>query len=179
MRPLLEQDYMLLETGLGWVGVGHRGAVLWSTSLPREDPADVLKRLQVYGELRAEKDYPALRRDLLKYFAGEKVDFTSYPVDWDSYTPFRRDVLRETMVIPYGEVRTYRDLALAVGNPNGSRAVGGVMAYNPLPLIIPCHRVVRSDGSLGGFGGGLALKVRLLELEGIELPLSPSPGIIN
>jgi len=171
MRRSVKQNYMLLETGLGWVGVGFTAEGLWSTSLPREGPMDVLERLEAHGQLGAEKDYPAVRRDLQKYFAGEKVDFTCYPIDWKGYTPFRRDVLRETAVIPYGEVRTYKELAAAVGSPRGSRAVGGVMAYNPLPLIIPCHRVVRSDGSLGGFGGGLALKAKLLELEGVELPL--------
>ena len=172
MRRFVEQDYMLLETALGWVGVGYTADGLWSTSLPMASPDDVLERLQAYGKLGAMKDYPVLGRDLKRYFAGERVDFTRHPVDWEGYTPFRRNVLKVTAAIPYGKVKTYKELAAAVGNPKGSRAVGGVMAYNPLPLIIPCHRVVRSDGSLGGFAGGLALKAKLLELEGIELPLS-------
>ncbi|NLJ34432.1 MAG: methylated-DNA--[protein]-cysteine S-methyltransferase [Firmicutes bacterium] len=176
MRRLVKQDYMLLKTPLGWVGVGWTVSGLWSSSLPMGNPADVLSRLEKYGELGQEKDFPAIRRDLEKYFAGERVDFTHHPVDWGGCTPFRRDVLRVTAAIPHGEVRTYRDLARAVGNPGAGRAVGGVMAYNPLPLIIPCHRVVRSDGSLGGFAGGLVLKARLLELEGIELPMALCKG---
>jgi methylated-DNA-[protein]-cysteine S-methyltransferase len=81
--------------------------------------------------------------------------------------PFRRLILMETGRIPRGKVRTYGSLAAAAGRPGAARAVGSAMASNPFPLAIPCHRVVRSDGSLGGFGGGLALKRALLEREGI------------
>jgi methylated-DNA-[protein]-cysteine S-methyltransferase len=169
--PLKLQDFMILETRLGWVGVGFSAAGLVSSSLPQEGRDRVLRRLQTYGELREEVDYPGLRRDLEEYFAGRKVDFRGYTIAWEGYTPFRQRVLAAAAAIPYGEVRSYRWLAIeATGRPGASRAVGGAMAANPLPLIIPCHRVIRSDGDLGGFAGGLELKARLLALEGVELP---------
>jgi len=169
--PGKRQDFMVIETGWGWVGVGFTGAGLVSSTLPRESREQVLDRLRVYGELGEEIDNPGLRRDLEDYFAGRKVDFRPYRIDWEGCTPFRRRVLAAAAAIPYGEVRSYRWLALAAtGRPGCSRAVGGAMAANPLPLIIPCHRVIRSDGELGGFAGGPDLKARLLALEGVELP---------
>ncbi|MEQ8819266.1 MAG: MGMT family protein [Sumerlaeia bacterium] len=88
---------------------------------------------------------------------------------WPELTPFAREVSEACAAIPRGEVRSYGQLAKAVGNPKGSRAIGGVMARNPLPLLIPCHRVVRSDGSLGNYGGGLEMKRWLLEREGVAI----------
>ena len=171
MPPIKEQDFMVVETRWGWVGVGFSEVGLVSSSLPQESRDQVVKRLQAYRQLGEESDYPGLRRDLEDYFAGRKVDFRRYAIDWEGCTPFRRQVLEKAAAIPYGEVRSYRWLALeAAGRPGCSRAVGGAMAPNPLPLIIPCHRVIRSDGELGGFAGGLVLKARLLELEGVKLP---------
>ncbi|MFW6137858.1 MAG: methylated-DNA--[protein]-cysteine S-methyltransferase [Spirochaetota bacterium] len=88
-------------------------------------------------------------------------------------TAFQKEVLRKTADIPYGRVSTYRQIAHSMGNPGALRAVGGALARNPLPLIIPCHRVIRSNGSPGGFGGGMGkgvdIKLKLLSLEGIKL----------
>ncbi|MGI6143393.1 MAG: methylated-DNA--[protein]-cysteine S-methyltransferase [bacterium] len=171
MPPGKRQDYMVVETGWGWVGVGFSAAGLISSSLPRESREQVLEELRAHGELVEQVDYPGLRRDLEEYFAGRKVDFRGYTIAWKGYTPFQQRVLAAAAAIPYGEVRSYRWLAIeATGRPGASRAVGGAMAANPLPLIIPCHRVIRSDGDLGGFAGGLELKARLLALEGVELP---------
>jgi methylated-DNA-[protein]-cysteine S-methyltransferase len=104
-----------------------------------------------------------LERELNRYFAGKPVNFTVplAPVD---LTPFQSQVMEACRLIGYGQVRTYGWLAARVGKPGAARAVGQVMARNPLPLLVPCHRVVAADG-LGGFGGGLALKARLLEQE--------------
>ena len=87
-------------------------------------------------------------------------------IDWAGVSGFRRAVLEETMRIPAGETRSYGWLARKVGRPRAGRAVGRVMATNPLPIVVPCHRVVGSDGSLHGYGGGLDVKAELLRLEG-------------
>lgn len=108
-----------------------------------------------------------LSRTIRDFFQGRPVSF-DFPLDLSGMTDFQHAVLQATQRIPYGQTATYADLARAAGRPGASRAVGGVMAGNPLPLIVPCHRVVRSDGGLGGFSApqGVALKERLLELEG-------------
>jgi methylated-DNA-[protein]-cysteine S-methyltransferase len=97
------------------------------------------------------------------------VDFGGYPVDLSDHPPFRRAALAAARKIPYGEVRSYRWLAEAAGNPRASRAAGQAMHYNPAPLVIPCHRVVGASGALTGFGGGLAMKRALLTLEAAPL----------
>ena len=108
-----------------------------------------------------------LRRAVVNYFKGKAVTF-DVPLDLGGVTVFRQAVLEACRRIPYGRTATYADLARAVGRSAATRAVGSTMANNPLPLVIPCHRVIRSDGSLGGFSApdGIVVKRRLLELEG-------------
>jgi len=103
-------------------------------------------------------------RQLDEYLAGKRTKF-NLPLDTRG-TPFQRAVWRELEKIPYGTVATYRDVAIAVGSPKGFRAVGQANHRNPIPIFIPCHRVVATGGGLGGFGGGLALKETLLGIEG-------------
>ena len=98
------------------------------------------------------------------YFRGEAVEF-EVPLDLSAHTPFLRKVWEATRTIPYGETRSYAELAAMVGHPRAYRAVGRAMALNPVPIIIPCHRVIGSDGRLHGYGGGLELKQRLLDME--------------
>ncbi len=105
---------------------------------------------------------------LRQLLAGEPVEFTTDLLDLDRCSTFQRRVLLEERRIPRGRVRSYGVIARAVGRPGAARAVGRALARNPFPLVIPCHRAVRSDGTLGGFQGGLVLKRALLELEGIE-----------
>ncbi len=106
--------------------------------------------------------------DQLKaYFAGELKAF-DLPLSLDG-TPFQVQVWEELQKIPYGETRSYMEMALSMGNDKACRAVGGANGRNPIPVIIPCHRVVGSNGSLGGYSGGLGLKRRLLSLEGVSL----------
>ncbi|GAA5066054.1 methylated-DNA--[protein]-cysteine S-methyltransferase [Streptomyces similanensis] len=101
------------------------------------------------------------------YFAGERRDF-ELPLDWSLISGFNRQVLRELASgVPYGQVVGYGDLARRVGQPQAAQAVGVAMGSNPLPLVVPCHRVVESDGGIGGFGGGLETKRTLLSLEGV------------
>ncbi|MFF9805204.1 methylated-DNA--[protein]-cysteine S-methyltransferase [Streptomyces coeruleorubidus] len=101
------------------------------------------------------------------YFAGDRRDF-DLPLDWSLISGFNREVLRELASgVPYGTVVGYGDLAGRVGQPGAAQAVGVAMGANPLPVVVPCHRVVESGGGIGGFGGGLETKRKLLALEGV------------
>jgi methylated-DNA-[protein]-cysteine S-methyltransferase len=106
-----------------------------------------------------------LRRELDEYFAGERKRF-DVAVDRSLLGPFARKVLGRTARIPYGKVSTYAEVAAAAGSPRASRAAGNALARNPIPIVIPCHRVLRSGGGMGGYTGGLDRKARLLALEG-------------
>jgi methylated-DNA-[protein]-cysteine S-methyltransferase len=108
--------------------------------------------------------------ELKAYLLGDLRDF-SIPIDWRGLGDFQKRALQLTAAIPYGTVRTYGDMANQLGHPGAARAFGGAMAHNPMPLIVPCHRVVGSDRKLHGFGapGGVAVKAYLLEMEGVRL----------
>ncbi|WP_208027929.1 methylated-DNA--[protein]-cysteine S-methyltransferase [Rhabdothermincola sediminis] len=112
-------------------------------------------------------------RELQEYFAGERSSFT-VPLDWPAMTGFRRAVLTELVSVPYGEVVTYGELASRAGRPGAARAVGSAMATNPLAVVVPCHRVIRSGGVLGNYGDDPRKKVWLLSLEGYLSGRSPS-----
>ncbi len=99
-----------------------------------------------------------------QYFKGKEADFTSLPLDFIGGTPYQKKVWLEARKIPYGKTETYKSLALKLGN-RGYRSVGQALSKNPLIIVIPCHRVISSDGSLGGFGAGLEVKNYLLLLE--------------
>ena len=107
---------------------------------------------------------------LQRYFHGEQVDFGGIPVDLGGLPPFRQKILAIIRNIPYGEVSTYGQVARECGSPSAARAAGGALASNPIPIIIPCHRVVASDGRLTGFSapGGEKSKMALLHMEGVE-----------
>ncbi|MEU6909807.1 methylated-DNA--[protein]-cysteine S-methyltransferase [Streptomyces coeruleorubidus] len=106
-------------------------------------------------------------RQVEAYFAGERQDF-DLQLDWSLISGFNREVLRELASgVPYGTVVGYGDLAGRVGQPGAAQAVGMAMGANPLPVVVPCHRVVERGGGIGGFGGGLETKRKLLALEGV------------
>jgi methylated-DNA-[protein]-cysteine S-methyltransferase len=109
----------------------------------------------------------AIIQKLKRYCSGEKVSLGDVPRDWSSLTAFQQKVLRAAAQIPYGSVDTYGGLARTIGSPQSARAVGNALAENPFPLLIPCHRVVKGDGSIGGFSApsGIKLKERLVRLE--------------
>jgi methylated-DNA-[protein]-cysteine S-methyltransferase len=106
-----------------------------------------------------------VRRQLDEYFEGRRRDFDT-PVDWRLVKGFSLKVLQATAAIPYGRVSTYKDMAIQAGSPKASRAAGNALGSNPIPIVVPCHRVLHSGGGLGGYGGGLPMKKFLLELEG-------------
>jgi methylated-DNA-[protein]-cysteine S-methyltransferase len=122
------------------------------------------------GEPVEAPDSPLLAeaiRQVGAYFTGRRRDF-ELPLDWSLTSGFNRQVLRELAAgVPYGAVVGYGDLAGRVGQPGAAQAVGTAMGSNPLPVVVPCHRVVESDGGIGGFGGGLETKRKLLALEGV------------
>ena len=106
-------------------------------------------------------------RELSEYLDGRRSAFT-IPIDWSLFRPFQRDALQAVFRIPYGETCTYHDIAVEIGRPNASRAVGRANATNPMPLVIPCHRVIGRDSKLHGYGGGHGLETKewLLKMEG-------------
>lgn len=105
------------------------------------------------------------RAQLLAYIAGTRREF-SFPIDCSAGTPFQRKVWKAITRIPYGRVRSYQWVAMRVGGKQYARAVGMALGANPVPIVVPCHRIISHDGSLGGFSCGLPLKRRLLSLEG-------------
>lgn len=107
--------------------------------------------------------------ELSEYFEGRRNAF-DIPVDFSGLTPFARQVLQATAAVPFGGVATYGEIARRIGNPGASRAVGSALGRNPVPVILPCHRVVPANRSIGNYTGGVDIKVRLLSIEGAALP---------
>jgi methylated-DNA-[protein]-cysteine S-methyltransferase len=123
-----------------------------------------------YGLVHAPKRVKTLIKQLNDYLSGKRTAFeVDYDISW--MTPFRRRVMEECAKIPRGQTSTYAELARKAGNAKAFRAVGATMATNPIPVVVPCHRVLGSDGTLHGFGGGLDMKAQLLALEGVTLPV--------
>jgi methylated-DNA-[protein]-cysteine S-methyltransferase len=105
--------------------------------------------------------------ELREYLEGRRREF-SFPIDWTIFRPFQREALQRVFDIPYGETRTYAEIALEINRPRAYRAVGRANATNPMPIVIPCHRLIGTDGKLHGYGGGEGLKTKewLLKMEG-------------
>ena len=134
-------------------------------------PDDALDELAAdFGArvLRIPRRTDVVRRELDEYFAGTRRDF-DLETDLSAVPVFHRQVLRELALVPFGQVTTYGALAAKVGKPNAARAIGGAMNRNPIPIVLPCHRVIGSNGRLVGYAGGLDRKEQLLRLEGVTL----------
>ncbi len=160
-------SFHLCETDLGWVGLVLSPHGLRATTLPCAARDEALREVLELGATEAarEADLADLPERICALASG-RYDNLAVHVDWNMEPSFRRAVLEETLRIPSGQTRTYGWLAERVGRPRAARAVGRVMATNPLPLVVPCHRVVGSNGSLTGYGGGLHMKEALLRAEG-------------
>jgi methylated-DNA-[protein]-cysteine S-methyltransferase len=116
--------------------------------------------------LEAPAKLDPVRRELDEYFSGQRLDF-DLPIDWSLTAGFTQRVLRATARVPYGKVSTYREMASKAGNSKAVRAAGNALGANPIPIVVPCHRILRTGGALGGYGGGLPRKEFLLRLEGV------------
>jgi len=167
---LPEARYGFMETLVGDVLVAASDKGVCEISyLRNHDPYDSLRELERRGYLVYRHDNavkPAVDQ-LQEYFAHERTGF-NLPLDLGGVTDFTRDVLESTNKIPYGVVRTYGDVAEAIGKPRASRAVGNALGRNPIPVIIPCHRVVLSSGAMGWYTGGPEIKRTLLGIEGVR-----------
>jgi methylated-DNA-[protein]-cysteine S-methyltransferase len=167
-EELIDVAFERHDTPLGSIVLGATADGLVRIGLPaeREDEVlDELARLISPRVLRAERDsLTRTRRQLDEYFTGRRKRF-DVPLDWRLTRGFRRDVLRATSEIPYGRTLTYREIATNAGHPAAVRAAGTALAQNPLPIVVPCHRVIPSTGGLGNYRGGAETKERLLRLE--------------
>jgi methylated-DNA-[protein]-cysteine S-methyltransferase len=119
-----------------------------------------------------------VREQLREYFGRHRSTFT-LPVDLYGMTPFTQSVLEATKDVPFGHVATYQTIAKEIGKPGASRAVGNALGRNPVPVIVPCHRVIRADGSMGWYTGGAHIKQKLLDIEGVSFPVKggDQPGL--
>jgi methylated-DNA-[protein]-cysteine S-methyltransferase len=160
------------DTPLGpvWLAAGPHGLVAVEYNGSEENFLSYLAKVSKGQPKRSAEKVAAARKILLIYLHGEskRIDLD---VDLSGITPFQRRVLEETRKVPRGQVSTYAEIAKRIGNPKAVRAVGQALRRNPVPIVVPCHRVISSDGSLGGYGGELRSKrkVQLLKLEGVAL----------
>jgi methylated-DNA-[protein]-cysteine S-methyltransferase len=147
------------------IAATDRGLVALSFERNPDVVVDVLARRLSPRIVRAPKRVDRVRRELDEYFSGRRQSF-DMPLDWSLVHGFNRKVLEATARIPFGGVSTYSDMARSAGSPRGARAAGNALHNNPIPIVVPCHRVLHRDGGLGGYGGGLPMKRFLLKLEG-------------
>jgi methylated-DNA-[protein]-cysteine S-methyltransferase len=166
---LLDVAYATVESPLGplVVAATPKGLVRVSYSEFRgeDDVLGELARRVSPRVLEAPAKLDSVRRELDEYFEGRRQRFDT-PIDWSYVAGFTREVLRATAAIEYGEVSTYARMAEAAGSPRAVRAAGNALGSNPMPVIVPCHRVLRTGGMLGGYTGGIERKEFLLRLEG-------------
>lgn len=169
---LLDVAYTEIDSPVGPLLAAATPRGLVRLTFPVESHETVLEQLASKVSPRI-LESPArlddVRRELDRYFEGRLQQF-DLPLDWQLTRGFYRKVLRATARIPYGQTRSYSEMANKAGNPRAVRAAGTALGSNPLPIIVPCHRVLRSGGALGGYGGGLDVKQALLELEGALEP---------
>jgi methylated-DNA-[protein]-cysteine S-methyltransferase len=166
---LLDVAFMSIDSPVGTIHLAAtpRGLVRisFAMGLTVDDFVNELSDAVSPRILESSTYFDPIRHELDDYFAGKRTRF-DLPLDWTLTGGFGRRVLRETARIPYGSVSTYKDVAAAAGNVRAHRAAGNALGANPIPLVVPCHRVLRTGGALGGYGGGPEIKKFLLELEG-------------
>jgi methylated-DNA-[protein]-cysteine S-methyltransferase len=164
---LLDVAYRTVDSPVGTLLLAATDQGLVRVAYEREDHDHVLQTLSELISpriLRAPRRLDQVARQLSEYFTGERHDFV-LPLDFRLAHGFRRAVLGHLVLINYGQTETYAEVAAATGHARAARAVGTACATNPMPVIVPCHRVLRSDGTLGGYVGGMNTKATLLSLE--------------
>jgi methylated-DNA-[protein]-cysteine S-methyltransferase len=168
-QRLADVNYAAVDSPFGELLLAATKRGLVRLAFPEEDGEEVLQRLSERISPRivaaAGGELDEMRRELDEYFAGRRRRF-ELPLDWSLVGPFGRRVLGAAARIPFGEVSTYTRIAAKAGSPSASRAAGNALGANPIPIVVPCHRVLRIGGALGGYAGGLDRKRYLLELEG-------------
>jgi len=168
-ESLLDVAYTTADSPFGKLLLATTPRGLVRLGLPNQNADALLVDLATRVSprvLEAPAQFDEARRELDLYFEGKLTDF-DLPLDWQLSRDFRRRVLRAIARIPYGQTRSYTQMATSAGNERAVRAAGTACGSNPLPLVVPCHRVLRSGGALGGYGGGLPMKEGLLRLEGV------------
>jgi methylated-DNA-[protein]-cysteine S-methyltransferase len=166
---LLDVAYTSADSPFGPLLLATTTKGLVRVGLPNQDADELLVDLATRVSprvLEAPAQLDEARRELDLYFEGKLTEF-DLTLDWQLSKDFRRKVLRAIARIPYGQTRSYTQMATRAGNERAVRAAGTACGTNPIPLVVPCHRVLRSGGALGGYGGGLPMKEELLRLEGI------------
>jgi len=165
--------YTIFETKWGYFGLAAGDNGLFRTCLPSASPEMVESQLlHNFRDPRHDKSlFKTVQDQITAYFEGDRIDFRNIPVVLDGSSHFLSSVLTGCRNIEFGRTVSYSGLAKTIGRPAAARAVGGVLAKNPLPLIIPCHRIIRSDGKIGGFSalGGRDLKAKMLKHEQVAL----------
>ena len=166
-----KRHYDTFKTQFGWIGLLSSESGLLRSTLPEDsdETCATLLGLKSDNAARSPDEFSDLRERLLRYFDGADTGFSDVALDFEDAPAFHRKAWEACRTIPRGETRTYKWLAGMAGSPNAPRAAGQTMARNRIPIIVPCHRVIGSDGSMRGFGSGdtrIDLKRRLLELEG-------------
>ncbi len=168
---LLDVAYAAIDSPLGplTLAATPRGLVrvAYSSGGSQDDVLRDLAARISPRMLEAPERLDDTRRELEEYFEGERTAF-DLPIDWSVLRGFTLSVLRETAGIPFGELRSYAEVATGAGSPRAVRAAGNALGANPIPVVVPCHRVVRTGGALGGYTGGIERKEFLLQLEGVR-----------
>jgi len=156
--------FSIVKTKLGWIGFIYNEKLI-KNSIPFENPEDVRKFFrEIFKKELLEKPNELLESEIINAIEGK-----SFNIDFNFNSDFQRKVLSIVMNIPKGKVTTYKSIAIAIGNEKLSRSIGNILFRNPFPIIIPCHRVIRSDRRIGGYSYGEELKEKILRLEGIEI----------
>jgi methylated-DNA-[protein]-cysteine S-methyltransferase len=166
---MLDVAYATMDSPFGALLLASTPRGLVRVGLPNQDADELLVDLATRVSprvLEAPAQLDEARRELDLYFEGKLTEF-DLPLDWRLSKDFRRKVLRAIARIPYGQTRSYTQMATSAGNVRAVRAAGTACGSNPIPVVVPCHRVLRSGGALGGYGGGLPMKEALLRLEGV------------
>jgi methylated-DNA-[protein]-cysteine S-methyltransferase len=164
---LLDVAYANVDSPFGPLLVAATPKGLVRVNLPTYDPEETLEELATRISprvLEAPARLDEVRRELDLYFEGKLTEF-DLPIDWQLTDGFRKKVQRAINRIPYGQTRSYTEMARSAGNERAVRAAGTACGSNPIPIVVPCHRVLRTGGGLGGYGGGLPMKEALLKLE--------------
>jgi methylated-DNA-[protein]-cysteine S-methyltransferase len=170
-KGLVDVAYALVDSPLGTLLAARTRRGLVELAYGGEQPDSLLVELSEKLSprvLEAPGRLDDVRRQLEEYFEGRRTDF-ELPIDWSLSRGFTQRILQATAKVPFGELATYRDMASRAGNERAVRAAGNALGSNHMPIVVPCHRIVRTGGALGGYTGGLERKEYLLRLEGVLL----------